>query len=41
MQWAVACELADPIAPVDFPGLSNEKGGFAPCGLSAWLAKAG
>jgi hypothetical protein len=40
-QWAVATELADPLAPVDTPGLVNEKGGFAPCGLSAWLAKAG
>lgn len=40
-QWAVAWELADPLAPVESPGLLAEKGGFAPCGLSAWLAKAG
>jgi hypothetical protein len=40
-QWAVACEFAVPLAPVDLPGLFDEKGGFAPCGLSAWLAKAG
>jgi hypothetical protein len=40
-QWSIACELADPLAPVELPGLFAEKGGFAPCGLSAWLAKAG
>jgi len=40
-QWVVACVWADPLAPVESPGLFAEKGGFAPCGLSAWLAKAG
>jgi hypothetical protein len=34
-QWSIACELADPLAPVELPGLFAEKGGFAPCGLSA------
>lgn len=30
-----------PLAPVDWPGLFTENGGFAPCGLSAWFANAG
>jgi hypothetical protein len=34
-QWVVAYVWADPLAPVESPGLFAEKGGFAPCGLSA------